>query len=126
MPRTLDPIYSPQRRALYKWPQPPLRPLAAQPKEKRRTVSDGGLIPVEPVALAVIAAVAELDISWSELAQWLGWSQCGHPDVARIWRRLGIAYYMQRGIRHQSRYIRASTAAQIILAVHLSPVDFDI
>ena len=79
-------------------------------------------VEVGPIRDAVLHAV-EGGLSWSEICLSLGWESKGYPDTSRLKRRLGITTQPGPNGPERQVHIRTDTAAEIVRAVGIAPMD---
>lgn len=69
-------------------------------------------------------AVEQSGLTWSEVADRLGWVSAGKPDTSRLQRRLGVIPTTGgRGPAKVTKTIRPDIAAAILRAIDVDPVD---
>lgn len=81
------------------------------------------LVPVEPIAAAVLQEIADRELSLSEVALWLGWvnSSTGSGDTSRVCRRLGLI--PARPNEPPQRFITRRMAAEFCRVLNIWPCD---
>ena len=92
-----------------------------------------GEVPNGPIAQAALRKVESGEMTWSDICRSLGWVDKNNgADTSRLRRRLGLVGQTKGGGSRNRKELRLmtgmryETAVEIVRALGLDPVDFDL